>query len=144
MNENFEEIVKNLNRISKQLENKELAWQVRLFHYKKAAECIETLGGMVNSGAVKTKDIPEDIVSGLTYTKLADEIGSSDILIKALEMYDISGDVKSAVEIAIKYRICGPETLVKRVFDRAIDLAFQLNDRESEDRFSSERSKLLR
>jgi len=144
MKENIEEIGKDLKRISKQLENKELAWQVRLFHYKKAAECIEMLGGMVNTGAVKIKDIPGDVISGLTYIKLADEITASDILIKAMEMYDISGDAKSAVEVAIKYRISGPEDLVRRVFDRVIDLAFQLNDQDSEYRFSSERQKLLR
>ncbi|MFA6097590.1 MAG: hypothetical protein WC788_08280 [Candidatus Paceibacterota bacterium] len=144
MNENLEEIGKNLKRISKQLESKELAWQVRLYHYRKAAECVEMLGGMINAGAVKIKDIPEDVIAGLTYIKLADEIKASDILVKAMEMYDISGDARSAVEIAIKYRIHDPEDLVRRVFDRAIDLAFQLNDQEAEVRFSSERTKLLR
>lgn len=143
MKENLEEIGKNLKRISNQLEIKELAWQVRLFHYKKAAEYIEMLGDMVNTEEVEIKDIPEDVIASLAYMKSADEMKANDIFVKSMEMYDVSGDVKGAVEIAIKYRICGPEDLVRRVFDRAIDLAFQLNDQESENRFSSEKLKLL-
>ncbi len=143
MNEKLAEILKDLSLREGQLEIRDLSWVTKLNHFKKAARDIEMLGEIVDSGKISINDIPNEVLEKLTYTGSIKKLTAQDILLVAMQMYDTAGDFIKAAELAIDHDINKPHDIVNGIFERAIKLAFELNDEKTEKRFNEERSRLF-